>query len=166
MGVGLLFGALVVAVFATRLFDYQILTVRSDSMAPAIRSGDLIVVKPVSIDRIQPGDVVLFASGGDAIPTVHRVAGINTIELEIRGPGGEQVDVMTEHRLVTQGDANPMPDAGEVTARQLLGQVWFTIPRAGAVVGLPIQGALAGICVLALAAWVVWEVRRLVPSRM
>lgn len=152
--------ALLVAIVATRFFDFSILTVRSDSMAPAIASGDLIVVKPVAINDASPGDVVLFASGGDAIPTVHRVVGVNTVEIELRDATGAAAEILTEYRLVTQGDSNPLPDASEVTASNLRGEVWFTIPNGGAMAGLPLQFVLTATAALITTAWVGWELHR------
>ena len=151
--------ALLVAVIATRLFDYELLTVRSGSMEPAITSGDLIVVKPVAMDTVVEGDVVLFAAGGDGIPTVHRVAGINEVELRISDPATGAVDVQTDYRLVTKGDANEQPDIQEVTAERLLGEVWFTVPGGGAITGLPLQYILLGFAACCVAAWGAWEIR-------
>ncbi|MGE0599031.1 MAG: signal peptidase I [Dehalococcoidia bacterium] len=156
---GLLLGALLAANLATRLFDYELLTVRSGSMQPAISRGDLIVVKPVAISDVKEGDIVLFSSGGDGIPTVHRVAGINEVELRISDPATDSVDVQTEYRLVTRGDANPEPDFAEVTSDQLLGEVWFTVPGGGAVTGLPIQYILLGIAAVSTVGWVGWGFR-------
>jgi signal peptidase I len=164
IALGLFFGGLLAAIIATRLFGYQVLTVRSESMAPAIRAGDLIVVKPVPIDRLEPGDIVLFASGGDAIPTVHRVAGVNTIALEVRDTAGQPIETLTDYRLVTQGDANPLPDASEVTASQLRGEVWFTIPGGGVVAGMPLQIILAAVAATTTLTWIAWEAARRLRS--
>ncbi len=164
IALGLFFGALLAAIIATRLFDYQILTVRSESMSPAIRAGDLIVVKPVPIDRVEAGDVILFTSGGDGIPTVHRVAGVNTIELHIQDSSGNSVETLVQHRLVTQGDANPLPDASEVSAGDLRGEVWFTIPGGGLIAGLPLQIVLGAIALSTSVAWLAWEVSRRVRA--
>ena len=160
IGLGLAFGGLLVAILATRLFGYELLTVRSGSMEPAIARGDLIVVKPVAITDVDEGDVVLFSTGGDRIPTVHRVAGINEVELRIANPATGTVDVQTDYRLVTRGDANAEPDSAEVTPERLLGKVWFTVPGGGAIAGLPIQYVLLGIAGLSLVAWAGWEIRR------
>ena len=157
---GAVLAALLMAVIATRFFDFGLLTVRSDSMAPAITSGDLIVVKPVPIADIAAGDVILFASGGDAIPTVHRVAGVNTVEIHIRDASGAITETLTEHRLVTQGDANPLPDASEVTVENLRGEVWFTVPNGGAVTGMPLQFALMVFAAVVTTAWIGWELNR------
>lgn len=150
--------AIVVSLIATRLFDYHILTASSDSMAPALRTGDLIVVRPAPIDRVREGDVVLFESGGDRIPTVHRVIGVNTIEMRITDRVTGAVERIIEYRLVTQGDNNPAPDSQEVTASQLRGELWFTVPRAGAFLGAGLARWAGLVFVAAIAGWAAWEV--------
>ena len=124
-------GGLLLAVVATRVFDFEVLTVRSGSMEPAIARGDLIVVKPQAIERVNEGDIVLFAAGGDGIPTVHRVVGINEIEFRVTDTATGAVDSSFDYRLVTKGDANPEPDTAEVDASRLRGEVWFTRARRG-----------------------------------
>ena len=156
---GLAFGVLLVALLATRVWDYELLTVRSGSMEPAIARGDLIVVKPAAISEVGEGDVVLFAAGGDGIPTVHRVAGINEVELRVRDAASGTEDVHTDYRLVTKGDANEHPDIQEVTKGQLIGEVWFTVPGGGALTGLPLQWILTGIAACSVLAWGAWELR-------
>lgn len=156
---GLFAAALVVAAVATSLFDYQILTVRSESMAPAIKAGDVIVVRPRAINAESPGDIVLFASGGDRIPTVHRVAGINEVELRVSDRQTGAVRVFTEHRLVTKGDSNEMPDIGEVTGDEFLGEVWFTLPWGSWFTLLPLQYVFLAIAACACLAWLEWERR-------
>lgn len=154
---GLLLAGLALVVLATLVFDFRILTVTSDSMAPAIRSGDLVIVKPVAIDRVAEGDVILFEAGGDRVPTVHRVIGINEIETRFRHQETGAVTSVTDYRLVTRGDANPAPDSREVTADELRGGVWFTIPRAGALAGRGVATTFAAIFATVMVAWVAWE---------
>jgi len=157
---GLFLGALLIALVATRFLGFELLTVRSGSMEPTISRGDLIVVRPVAFDKVTEGDVVLFTAGGDAIPTVHRVAGINEFELRIRDAATGAETVHTERRLVTKGDANPGPDTGEVQAGDVLGTVWFTVPAAGTLVGLPLQHALFAFAAVTVVVWLAWEVHR------
>lgn len=155
---GLALGGLLLAVVATRVFDFEVLTVRSGSMEPAIARGDLIVVKPQAIDRVNEGDIVLFASGGDGIPTVHRVVGINEIEFRVSDTATGEAESSFDYRLVTKGDANPEADTAEVDASRLRGEVWFTVPGAGGVAGWPLQYVLFGVAGLSLAGWACWEV--------
>jgi signal peptidase len=139
---GLLLGAALVALVATRFFGFALLAVNSDSMAPAIESGDAIVVKPVSADSIGAGDVILFQSGGDLVPTVHRVIGVHEIEARVTSRASGETAVSKDYRFVTQGDGNPAPDAATVPAERVLGEVWFTVPQAGALFGIPAQALL------------------------
>jgi signal peptidase len=155
---GLAAAAIVVAVIATRFFDYHILTVSSGSMAPALRTGDLIVVRPAPIDRVREGDIVLFESGGDGIPTVHRVIGVNTVETRITDRATGAVERIVDYRLVTKGDNNPAPDSQEVTAAHLRGELWFTIPGAGAFLGAGLATWAGLVFIAAIAGWAAWEV--------
>ena len=158
LALGTLAGCVILAVVATRLFGYQVLTVSSDSMAPALSTGALIVVKPAAMHDIKPGDVVLFESGGDHIPTVHRVVGVNEIESRFTDRASGSVDSSTEYRLVTRGDNNPSPDPRDVTAEQLRGEVWFSIRHAGALGNSALSAVLALVLILAVTSWVAWEV--------
>ena len=165
LALGVAAGLIIVMLVATRLFDYQVLTVSSGSMSPVLETGDLIVVKPASTDDVSEGDVVLFKSGGDRIPTVHRVVGVNEIETRIRDSTTGGIEVSTERRLVTQGDANAEPDGREVTGEQLRGQVWFSIPNAGAIAGTGLAPAMGIVFGGAIAAWAAWEIALRLKSR-
>ena len=157
---GLVLGVLVVATVATRVFDYELLTVRSGSMEPSIARGDLIVVKPAAMASIAEGDVILFRAGGEAVPTVHRVVGINEVEVRIADAVRGTVESHTQYRFVTRGDANESPDLHEVTGGEFMGEVWFSVPGGGAFTGLPLQYALLAIGGASFAAWTGWEVRQ------
>lgn len=162
LSLGLLAGVIaataVTIALSTRLFGFHVLTVDSASMAPALVRGDVIVVKPVPIDRVVDGDVVLFLSGGDRIPTVHRVLGRNEIVTNITDAATGTRRSLTDYRLVTKGDSNPAPDAREVTADRLLGRVWFTMPGAGFFFGLPVQELMFAASAVFLGAFVLWTI--------
>ncbi len=107
-------------------FGYGAATVLSGSMEPTFSKGDLIFVK--GTDEIAVGDIVVYRSGRELI--VHRV-----IELD-----GDQV--------VTQGDANNVPDAA-FDRSAVVGVVIGWIPWVGTVVNI-LKTPVA--CVLLLAA--------------
>lgn len=95
--------------------------VLSDSMAPTIAAGDVVVVESVDPTTISEGDVITFREGTDtAVPTTHRVVEV----------------VRAEGTLAfrTKGDANEDPDQTAVAARQVLGEVIFVIPYLGYVI--------------------------------
>ena len=72
------------------------------SMIPTLRPGDEIVVEPVPIEALQPGDLILFQGGRELV--CHRLVGVS---------GGA---------LLTRGDAGS--SAGErIAPHQVLGKV-------------------------------------------
>jgi signal peptidase I len=77
-----------------------------NSMRPAIRPGDILLIVRCPLQRIEPGDVVVFAR--DARLFAHRL-----IE-KCAGPDGSS--------MVTRGDSNWDMDL-PVTVDQLLGKV-------------------------------------------
>jgi len=108
--VGLLGCALVVALTALTLLAGRVTLVRvgGGSMAPALWPGDLCIV----LDDPSPStrDVVLFVADGHRQRVLHRV----------RAQQGS--------RLVTQGDANPLPDRNSVARENVVGRVAAVVP--------------------------------------
>jgi signal peptidase I len=106
--------------------------VAGKSMEPALRSGDLIVVRP---GAYAVGEVVAYRSGSRLV--VHRVVATD---------GG---------RLVLQGDANDDFDAVRPRPDQVLGEVRLRVPRAGIVFGRlhEHRAAVVIAAVLLAAAW-------------
>lgn len=91
---------------------WQSTAVASGSMAPAIRRGDVVVVRSVPIDGIGAGTIVMFDDLGT--PIVHRVVGTD-------GEGS----------LTTKGDANRSADTMPVDAAGLRGVGVVLIPIVG-----------------------------------
>jgi signal peptidase len=162
---GAVLGLLLLALIATRFLGFSVLAVNSDSMAPAITRGDAIVVKPVAPGDIEPGDIILFRSGGDAIPTVHRVVGVHEFESRLTSRSTGATSVSTDYRFATRGDANPLPDPVSVPAEDVLGQVWFTLPSAGAAFGVPARVLLFAAAGVFATAWLAFEVGRRVSRQ-
>lgn len=100
---------------------YQLLAVVSGSMSPAIRTGDLIAVRPADPHTIEAGDIITYrAHDTPAQLITHRVIAVTA---------GESAPVFT-----TKGDANPVPDRLPVAAAQVVGRVHYRIPYGGYVV--------------------------------
>ena len=97
--------------------DYPLAAITSGSMWPALRRGDLVVVRGIEPAAIAVGDIVVYQPA--AVPlTIHRV-------VERRGDS-----------LVTRGDANTITDepisAGAVKGRLLfIGSRPARIPKLG-----------------------------------
>ena len=100
---------------------------RGRSMGGTFRPGDCLIVAPVSLADVRPGDVVVYRGPnhqGDAEEFVHRVVAT--------APGG----------LVAHGDNNPCPDIPLVTADNLLGRVTH-VTRGGKT--QPVHGGRLGL---------------------
>ncbi len=96
--------------------NYKILTVLSGSMEPAIHTGSVVVVKPVSDYKI--GDVITFGPYNKTKPpTTHRIHDIKVVD-------GQPV-------FITKGDANNAPDTREIHKSDIIGKVLFDAPYAG-----------------------------------
>lgn len=105
------------------LLGYRPLVVRSDSMAPTIRTGDVIVTKVTSPRGVGPGDVVTFSdpTRGDRLVT-HRV-----VERELAAG---------MLHFVTRGDANGAQERWSVPASGRIGEYRARIPGVGFTVGI------------------------------
>lgn len=90
----------------------RVYLVEGDSMSPAFRDGDLVVVGP-GARSCEVGDVVVYRRCEPPFLVVHRV-------VETAGPV-----------LVTQGDAVASPDPELVPADAIAGVVRWRIPRIG-----------------------------------
>jgi len=121
---------------------YRPLVVHSDSMAPSVGTGDLIITQAVRPAAVAVGDVVSFhdRSRGDRLVT-HRVK-------EIRRDGGEIA-------FVTRGDANGAVERWSIGTDARIGRLAVPIPVAGYAITwltrLPIILALLAIVSLLFA---------------
>ncbi|MDO8486273.1 MAG: signal peptidase I [Candidatus Staskawiczbacteria bacterium] len=103
--------------------NIQIKVVLSGSMEPSIKTGSVILIKPVASYNI--GDVITFDSNfrepnGARIPVTHRV-----------------VEVKKENSVIsylTKGDANEDPDNSTISYKSVIGKVLFSVPYLGYVV--------------------------------
>jgi len=100
----------------TPFFGWRTEVVISGSMEPAIRTGSVIIVRPVIPDTIRKGDVIMYYSPDKTSLTTHRV-----------------VNVASEPSLqfITKGDANNNSDVIPIAPGQIVGIVAFTIPYLG-----------------------------------
>lgn len=91
-------------------------TVVSDSMAPLIRAGDVVVTLPMEVARLRPGQILLVEDPDhDGRLRLHRF-----------------VDVTDEGQLITKGDANPAADSTPVDPADVRGVGLVRIPFVGA----------------------------------
>ena len=96
--------------------NYKIMTVISGSMAPEIKMGSVVVVKPVSDYKI--GDVITFGPYNKTkAPTTHRIYDIKVVD--------------SESVYITKGDVNNAPDSREIKKSDIVGKVLFSVPFMG-----------------------------------
>lgn len=139
---------------------YKAAAVVSGSMRPVLDEGDLVVFStlPPPDERglsdlgIDVGDVILFISPRDGrTQIVHRV-----------------IQVTSDGRVATKGDANSTPDNWLVEPADIRGKVRFVVPYAGTLAYLRIQnrpGSLAAVLV-GVAAVSALSTRPRLPRRM
>lgn len=89
--------------------------VQSGSMEPSIKTGGIVIIKPV--DNYKIGDVITFSKGKTEDPITHRI-------YEMRTSEGNPY-------YITKGDANDTPDQREVPKNEVLGKVLVSVPYLG-----------------------------------
>jgi signal peptidase I len=99
------------------LFGQISTTVMSDSMAPGLQAGDVVILKPVKSNHVKIGQVVLVDD-----PDHHGRLRLHRL-----------LDVQ-HGDLVLKGDANRTPDSDFISAQNLHGVGWLRVP----LIGLPV----------------------------
>ncbi len=115
--VWILFLAILSSMFAFTLglLPYKPMVIATNSMLPAIRSGDVVIMRSADTSTLEVGDIMAYRLEGYNI--VHRVAAVNMY------PDG--------NRFILKGDNNSDPDALEVAGEQILGEVIYVVPYVG-----------------------------------
>lgn len=134
-----------------KLFGYQLVTVHSGSMEPAIKTGSVILVKEVEDpSALQVGDVITFYQSFDRIVT-HRI-------VEVIQSGDEVL-------YRTKGDNNENPDMTLALADNVLAKyTGITVPYMGYVakyvntqVGLILLLVVPGIILLVYSIHLIYQ---------
>jgi signal peptidase len=97
--------------------NYKVLVVLSGSMEPAIKTGSLVIIKPVSDYKV--GDIVTFGQFGETkSPITHRIIEVTTSE------NGTKL-------YTTKGDVNNGPDQNKISNKDIVGKALIDIPYLG-----------------------------------
>lgn len=107
-------------------FGYGVSVVLSGSMEPALQVNDLVIIRRT--DTVEAGDIVVYQSEG--LLVIHRVISV------------------TDEAVVTQGDANNVPDA-PISSEAIKGVLVCSVPKIGALVWLLKKPAVV-VCILVL----------------
>jgi signal peptidase I len=131
----------------TPIFGLRIAHTQGISMEPGFREGDVVLIRDLSGEDAEIGDVIVFEAIG--LQIMHRVIEEHT------GPNGEPI-------LITQGDNVPVPDF-PIQASQVNGKLVGKIPIFGWISRqLDAQGgffvyrsAVLSIAITAIAVWAI-----------
>jgi signal peptidase len=113
--------------------------VQSGSMEPSIKTGGIVVVKPM--DSYAVGDVITFGPRTKTKPpTTHRI-----------------MEVKEDGNFLTKGDANEDEDMRTVSRYEVIGRVLFSVPYLGYAVATA-QKPWGFVLIIGIpAAIIIWE---------
>ena len=100
------------------ILSHPVMSVLSGSMAPTIKTGDLVVddrLSPVQANRLRPGQIISFRSPTGGQIFTHRIVAVQQL------PGGAV-------GYVTKGDANDARDGPVVPSSAVVGIFQSRIP--------------------------------------
>lgn len=86
--------------------NYPLATITSGSMWPALNVNDLILMKGISADQAQVGQVIVFKNVEQGF-TIHRL-----------------IRIQDDGKLVTKGDANDIEDPS-ITGSDVIGRIVY-----------------------------------------
>lgn len=101
------------------VFGIKTFCIISGSMEPTIHVNDVVLIKEVSQNEINNGDIISFNDGGDII--THRI-----INIESSGSG--------KLLYTTQGDANNIEDDEKIVFEDIEGKYIGKIPKIGKII--------------------------------
>ncbi len=115
LGIAALF-VMAIVYFSSGYFTYHAIAIATGSMAPAIKRGDIVIVKKTKdYDSIQKGDVIAYDYHN--VLVVHRLS--------------KKVKVDNEYYFYSKGDANDQDDNYIVKQDMIEGTVKYRIPLIG-----------------------------------
>ncbi len=115
----------------------NILVITSDSMLPALKPNDLIIVRPSSIDEINQGDIIAFDSHQHGVGIIaHRAIDIFDDDGQIA--------------IHTKGDNNPFLDPWVVHDEDLIGKVTDIIPSYGILLDSSVRFTLVTVIIISV----------------
>lgn len=99
---------------SVRAMGYRPYVIESNSMEPTYSVNDVVYVKYGEFALIKEGDIITFVNTNNNVVT-HRVVEVNK----------------EEKCVYTQGDNNEYPDVMPVYEEDIIGRVYFSLPKIG-----------------------------------
>ncbi len=101
------------------LFGCEAYIIRTNSMEPSIKNGDVVITKKVPEEKIQEGDVITFKQDADII--THRIS---------------RIEEENGKKYITKGDNNNIEDSSKITYQEIKGKEIITIPYLGKIINI------------------------------
>lgn len=108
-------GVLAIAYIVMMVMGCKLYTVLSPSMEPTLKTGSVIIVKPVNTSDLKEGDIITYKFGSTT--ATHRIHSIEK--------NGDAV------MYRTKGDAKDEPDPTALDPKDVIGKPIFSIPKLG-----------------------------------
>ena len=129
---------------------YQIYTVVSGSMEPAVPTGSLVYVKWTEPEQIKKGDVIAFyGTDADGSIITHRVVSNSS----------------AMGTFITKGDANAQNDMNPIPYDNYIGKMKLSVPVVGGIVQAVTEGGGRVVAFLAIGIAIVLEVVAVMSER-
>jgi signal peptidase len=142
--------ATAILLFLAPHFGWMVDVVSSGSMEPELKTGGVVITRPVEAEDIKVGDTITFNSPTNKVLTSHRV-----IAVEDGSP----------FHFRTKGDANEDADPFILPAENVVGRVCFHLPYFGYVtqfaktpLGLLLTLCLPGLVIILMEMRNIWLV--------
>ena len=88
----LIFGTCISISLAFNIVGYEALQINSDDMEPDLYAGDVIIIKPATVDDIEIGDIVTFQIGHNKV--THKVVAKENGVLSTQGSNLDNIDTL------------------------------------------------------------------------
>lgn len=98
-------------------FGYHATVISGGSMEPAVRTGALVISRAAPPDSLQVGDVITFRRPEAQASMTHRIVAEHNVDGKLA--------------FTTKGDANPTPDATDISLSADTERMTFNAPYAG-----------------------------------
>lgn len=99
------------------LFNHKLYIVDSGSMSPTIKQDSMIIVKELSSQEVEAGDIVTYYGHNKSSRVTHRI-------METQNNG---------EFFITRGDANESDDPLPLEGEKVIGKVVYVIPFIGSI---------------------------------
>ncbi len=150
MAVIILLMTTAILLFLAPHFGWRVDAVSSGSMEPELKTGGVVITRPVAAEDIKVGDTITFNSPMNEALTSHRV-----IAIEDGSP----------FHFQTKGDANEDADPFILPAENVVGRICFHLPYFGYVtqfaktpLGLLLTLCLPGLVIILMEMRNIWLV--------